>query len=305
MSRRMPMAPITLPSGSRSAEALSVVGMTSPLALRGLSRAFRVTPRSTTSRNAAVNSRVSSALMKRDSDCSSTSSVRNPSSVETASLACRILPSRSETNTGSGAFLIKLSAYARALSNSRMSRRMPMAPIILPPGSRSAEALRLAEMTSPLALRGLSRAFRVTPRSTTSRRAARNSRVSAGEMIRESDCSISSSGRNPSKAKTASLACRILPSRSETNTGSGAVLIAQRRGVERRRDDLPAGAAGVEPRVPRDPALHDLAQGGGEFPGFLRADEAGQRLLQHLVRSKPEQSGDGVVGLQDLALEVG
>src|SRR2546425_2174935 len=37
MSRRMPMAPITLPSGSRSAEALSVVGMTSPLALRGRS----------------------------------------------------------------------------------------------------------------------------------------------------------------------------------------------------------------------------------------------------------------------------
>src|SRR5207302_1469217 len=84
-------------------------------------------------------------------------------------------------------------AQRRACSSSRMSRRMPMAPIILPPGSRSAEALRLAEMTSPLALRGLSRAFRVTPRSTTSRKAARNSRVSAGEMMRESDCSISSS----------------------------------------------------------------------------------------------------------------
>src|SRR5213076_1247667 len=38
MSRRMPIAPMTLPSASRSAEALRVVGITSPLALRGLSR---------------------------------------------------------------------------------------------------------------------------------------------------------------------------------------------------------------------------------------------------------------------------
>src|SRR5207253_5804965 len=81
-----------------------------PLALRGLSRALRVTPRSTTSRSAAVNSRVSSGLMKRDSDCSSTSSLRNPSSWDTASLACRILPSRSDTNTGSGALAIMMSA---------------------------------------------------------------------------------------------------------------------------------------------------------------------------------------------------
>ena len=87
-----------------------MVGITSPEALRGLRRALRVTPRSTTSRRAAVNSRVSSALMKRESDCSSTSSWRKPSSCETASLAWRILPSRSETNTGSGAFLIRLSA---------------------------------------------------------------------------------------------------------------------------------------------------------------------------------------------------
>src|SRR6267378_2394666 len=43
MSRKMPMAPITLPSGSRRAEALRVVGITSPLALRGLRRALRVT----------------------------------------------------------------------------------------------------------------------------------------------------------------------------------------------------------------------------------------------------------------------
>src|SRR5207253_575825 len=77
----------------------------------------------------------------------------------------------------------------------------------------------------PLALRGLSRAFRVTPRSTTSRRAARNSRVSAAEMMRESDCSITSAGRNPSNAETASCAGRILPSGPETNTGAGAAAI--------------------------------------------------------------------------------
>ena len=51
---------MTRPSGSRRAEAFRVVGITSPLALRGLSRALRVTPFSTTSRRAAVNSRVSS-----------------------------------------------------------------------------------------------------------------------------------------------------------------------------------------------------------------------------------------------------
>src|SRR5205823_93896 len=83
---------------------------------------------STTSRNAAINSRVSSGGRKRDSDCSSTSLRCRPSSSDTASLACRILPDRSETNTGSGACLIKLSAYHRALSSSRMSRRMPIAP---------------------------------------------------------------------------------------------------------------------------------------------------------------------------------
>src|SRR5437660_10876792 len=113
MSRKMPMAPITLPYGSRRAEALRVVGITSPLALRGLSRALRVTPRSTTSRSAAVNSRVSSELMKRESDCSRSSSWRKPSRWETASLACKILPSRSETNTGSGALaMIMLASSA-------------------------------------------------------------------------------------------------------------------------------------------------------------------------------------------------
>src|SRR5437879_12102594 len=48
--------------------------------------------------------------MKRDSDCSSSSSGRKPSSSETASLACRILPSRSDTKTGSGALAMMISA---------------------------------------------------------------------------------------------------------------------------------------------------------------------------------------------------
>ncbi len=74
------MAPMTLPSASRSADAFKLVGITSPEALRGLRRALRVAPRSMTSRRAAVNSRVSSGLMKRESDCSSTWSVRKPSS---------------------------------------------------------------------------------------------------------------------------------------------------------------------------------------------------------------------------------
>src|SRR5437016_5497395 len=46
----MPIAPITVPSESRNAEAFSVVGMISPEALRGFRRAFRVTPRAPTSR---------------------------------------------------------------------------------------------------------------------------------------------------------------------------------------------------------------------------------------------------------------
>src|SRR6478609_1726880 len=48
--------------------------------------------------------------MKRESDCSTTSSLRNPRSSETASFAWRIFPSRSETNTGSGAFAMMMSA---------------------------------------------------------------------------------------------------------------------------------------------------------------------------------------------------
>ena len=103
------------PSMSRSAEALSVVGMTSPEALRGWRRMLRVTPCATTSRRAATNSRASSRLMNREIDCSSTSSRRRPSRRETASLASRILPSRSQTNTGSGALAMMMSAASAGL----------------------------------------------------------------------------------------------------------------------------------------------------------------------------------------------
>ena len=49
-------------------------------------------------------------LMNRDNDCSRSSSGRKPRSSETASLAWRILPSRSDTNTGSGALAMMMSA---------------------------------------------------------------------------------------------------------------------------------------------------------------------------------------------------
>src|SRR5579871_6471595 len=80
---------------------------------------------------------------------------------------------------------LAISAASRALSNSRMSRRMPIAPITRPSVSRKAEAFSVVEMVSPLALRGLRRALRVTPFSTTSRRAAVNSRVSSGLIKRQ------------------------------------------------------------------------------------------------------------------------
>ena len=68
--------------------------------------------------------------------------------------------------------------------------------------------------------RDVTRNVRLQPRS-----AAMNSHVSSGEMMRDRDCSMSSSGRNPRRENTASLAWRILPSRSDTKTGSGAFLM--------------------------------------------------------------------------------
>jgi hypothetical protein len=51
--------------------------------------------------------------------------------------------------------------------------------------------------------------------------------------------------------------------------------------------------------------LDDLLQGCGELAGLLGADEARQGLLDDLVPTEAEQLGDGVVRLQDLALQVG
>src|SRR3989475_8070 len=73
--------------------------------------------------------------------------------------------------------------------------------------------------------------------------------------------------------------------------------VAQSGGVERRRDDFPAGASGVEARVARRAPLHHLAQRGGELPCLLRADEARERLLEHLVLAEAEELRDRVVGL--------
>src|SRR5438552_6602474 len=128
MSRRMPMTPMACPAASRSADAFNVVGMTSPDAVPGWSRRFRVTPRSTTSRTAATNSWVSGGLRKRETDCSRTSSRRRPSNCETAAFASRILPRRSQTKTGSGAFATMTSAarVLRTLSSRVESRpRLP------------------------------------------------------------------------------------------------------------------------------------------------------------------------------------
>src|SRR5206468_636253 len=84
-----------------------------------------------------------------------------------------------------------------------------------------------------------------------------------------------------------------------------AVGIAQGGGVEGGGDHLSARAPGVEAGITRDAALDHLAQGGGELPGLLGADEARERLLEHFVLAEAEELGDGVVGLEDLALEVG
>src|SRR5262249_43740889 len=80
---------------------------------------------------------------------------------------------------------------------------------------------------------------------------------------------------------------------------------AQRRRVQRRWDDLPAGASGVEAGVAGDALGDHLAEGGGELARLLGADEARQRLLDQLRRPGAQELRDGGGGLQDLALQVG
>ena len=120
-----------------------------------------------------MNSRVSSSLMKRRA------TARPPRrggtrGCETASFASRIFPSRSETNTGSGASSISLCcARARVVELAHVSKD-PDGADHLAVGVAQRQAFRLVGITSQ-ALRGFSTASRVTPRSTTSRSAAVNS----------------------------------------------------------------------------------------------------------------------------------
>src|SRR5438552_4149206 len=83
-----------------------------------------------------------------------------------------------------------------------------------------------------------------------------------------------------------------------------AVRVAQRRSIEGRGDHLPAGAAGVQAGIAGDTALHDLPQGRQELPSLIGRDDARERLLDQLVRPEAQEGEDGVVGLQDLALEI-
>src|SRR5438445_11104 len=81
--------------------------------------------------------------------------------------------------------------------------------------------------------------------------------------------------------------------------------IARGGGVEGGRDDLAARAAGIEARVAGDAPRYNFPQRRRELPGLLGADEARERLLEHLVLAEAEELGDGVVGLEDLPFEVG
>ena len=84
----------------------------------------------------------------------------------------------------------------------------------------------------------------------------------------------------------------------------GAVRIPQCGSVERRRDHLAGGAAGVQPDVARDAALHHLAQRADELASLLGGDDAQERMLDHLVGTESQEREDRVVRLEDLPSEV-
>src|SRR5207253_10707762 len=73
----------------------------------------------TASGTEAATSWVSGGRRKREADCSRPSSRGRPSNCETAAFASRILPRRSQTKTGSGAFATMTSAASvlRTLSS--------------------------------------------------------------------------------------------------------------------------------------------------------------------------------------------
>src|SRR5439155_563667 len=83
-----------------------------------------------------------------------------------------------------------------------------------------------------------------------------------------------------------------------------AVWVTQRRSVKGRGDDLPARALRSQPGVAGDVPRHNFPQRLRELPCLLGADESRQRLLKELVWTETEECGDGVVGLQDLSLEI-
>ena len=61
----------------------------------------------------------------------------------------------------------------------------------------------------------------------------------------------------------------------------------------------------METDVASDAALDDLAEGAHQLARLVQSDEAGQRLLEHFVLVEPQEVGDGLVGKEDFALEVG
>ena len=81
--------------------------------------------------------------------------------------------------------------------------------------------------------------------------------------------------------------------------------VAQRRCIQRRRDDFARRAAGIEAEVPRHSAVDDLADRGDELLGFRRAEEARERLFEDLVAAQTEQLRDCFIRLQDLSAQIG
>src|SRR5207237_9050444 len=69
--------------------------------------------------------------------------------------------------------------------------------------------------------------------------------------------------------------------------------------------DFSGGAPRVQARIPSDASGPHLTKRGHELPGLVDADEAGQRLLEDFVLAEPQERVNGVVRLEDLALEVG
>src|SRR3989442_12919369 len=73
-----------------------------------------------------------------------------------------------------------------------------------------------------------------------------------------------------------------------------AVGVAQGGGVEGRGDHLATRAPWVESGVAGDAALHDLPEGRQELPSFIGRDDARERLLNQLVRTKAEEREDEI-----------